>query len=110
MTGTWQTAIHGNPYRLDHHGRLQPITEQETQVNSTPNTATGVQARYASPYVNEFGETVEGQRDSWGFPVAAWDKEGYALVPAMSGRLVRADRRYPEAGSVEFVGLYVPRD
>ena len=79
-------------------------------MNITPNTATGVQARYASPYVNEFGETVEGQRDSWGFPVAAWDTQGYALVPAMSGRLVRADRRYPETGNVEFVGLYVPRD
>lgn len=106
----WTTNYRGTQYALTDTGKLQPITEQETQVNITPNTATGVQARYASPYVNEFGETVEGQRDSWGFPVAAWDKEGYALVPAMSGRLVRADRRYPEAGSVEFVGLYVPRD
>ena len=106
----WTTNYRGTQYALTDTGKLQPITEQETQVNITPNTATGVQARYVNPYVNEFGETVEGQWDRWGFPVAAWDKEGYALVPAMSGRLVRADRRYPEAGSVEFVGLYVPRD
>lgn len=76
----------------------------------TPNTAAGVQARYICPHVNGFGETVDDRWDRWGFSIAAWDREGYALVPAANGRLVRADRRYPDSGNVEFVGLYVPRD